>query len=153
MYYSSYINEYSAASTAVLQHALSSFTISEDVAVLMVSLLVTPTSAFPDRARVTDRDILGEALQVAAGEGYTSIVDLLLQAGADANYFPEQDEFQMTPVIGMIFENQYNEQHVCVLELLRAAGLDLRHVSNGYTAYQYAEQYGREDLLDYLRVI
>jgi hypothetical protein len=51
------------------------------------------------------RDVLGQFLQHASGMGYSTLVQLLLEGNADPNYFPEEDEYQMTPLVGMIFEN------------------------------------------------
>ena len=100
---------------------------------------------------LTDREmLLGEALQVAAGEGYTDLVPLLLGAGADANYCSPSDEFRMTPIVGMIFENSFLPAHAGIARLLLEAGLDLRHVSNEWTAYEYARHYERHDLMPLL---
>ena len=103
---------------------------------------------------VTDRDILGEALQVAAGEGYVLVIPALLAAGADPNYFSPCDEYRMTPLIGMIFEqNPGVETHVDILKLLLEAGVDLSHISNEWTAHDYALHYDRQDLLPLLRSV
>lgn len=89
-------------------------------------------------------------LQVAAGEAYTSLVPMLLEGGADPNYFSPSDEFCMTPVVGMIFENTVLEGHAEILGLLLDGGLDLQHTSNEWTAGEYAQHNGREDLLPLL---
>jgi hypothetical protein len=158
------INEYSPMATSVLQFALNCYPTNESVSIQMVKSLVTiapekdsigegvGTCLSSSRQYVNHRDILGEALQVAAGEGYTHLVPLLLTAGADVNYYSASDEFQMTPLIGMIFENHYLTEHIGILKMLLSSPsrLDLTHKSNGWTAKQYAEYYERHDIMHLL---
>ena len=163
------VNDYSSMSTSVLQFAIQCYPDNQDVSCRMVEVLLAPvvdksevsfaknveTNDEDGRymTRINNRDILGEALQVAAGEGYSMLVPLLLNAGADPNYFSPCDEFYMTPVIGMIFENTCLPTHVSILEMLIEAGLDLKHVSNNWTALEYAQHYNRRDLIPLLQGI
>eukprot|EP01050_Picozoa_sp_SAG11_P013331 SAG11_NODE_1548_length_4703_cov_6.701564_5_plen_242_part_00 len=50
-------------------------------------------------ATVTSRDALGQALDFAAGNGWLPMVALLLDAGADPNYFRPEDDYVLTPLI------------------------------------------------------
>lgn len=129
------------------------------VSVLQLAVQIYPTN--PELAhrfleillqsgRITDPDILGQSLQYTCGMGYSSLVHLLLQAGSDPNYFPKEDEFEMTPLIGMIFENAAEEAHVTIVQDLLSYGADVNHSSAGMTALQYAEKYGRIDLIPLL---
>jgi ankyrin repeat protein len=101
--------------------------------------------------RLQNRDVLGEALQYACGMGYPTVVQLLLEAESDPNYYPADDEFAMTPLIGMIFENQRCEGHLEILHQLLVAGADPNHLSGDMTALDYAISYGRDDLIPLLQ--
>jgi ankyrin repeat protein len=139
------IDECSPMMTSVLQMAIQTFPEQPEVSLEMIRILTK------DRHRLQNRDVLGEALQYACGMGYPSVVQLLLQANSDPNYYPPDDEFAMTPLIGMIFENERCEGHLEILQQLLAAGADLRHFSGDMTALDYAISYGRDDLIPLLQ--
>jgi hypothetical protein len=156
------VNEYSSSSSSVLQLAMQCYPTNAELCLRMVQCLLCPDTKQSDcvkneqilpscsSSHITDPDILGEALQVAAGEGWERLVPILLAAGANPNYCSPGDEFFMTPLVGMIFENQALPGHCTVLRMLLAAGADLTHISNEWTAVEYALRYDRQDLLPLL---
>lgn len=103
------------------------------------------------RSKVTARDVLGSALNFGCGRGMTPIVERLLQANADPNYFPNHDDFAFTPLIGLIYENESHPGHPIIAQLLLDAGADPRHIGRSATALGYAEDYDRRDLIPILR--
>mmetsp|Transcript_16268 Transcript_16268/g.30387 ORF Transcript_16268/g.30387 Transcript_16268/m.30387 type:complete len:254 (+) Transcript_16268:57-818(+) len=143
------VNEYSPSSSSVLQLAMQGYPADQEASLSMARGLLQPLPS-GGASPVTDRHILGEALQVAAGEGWARLVPLLLAAGAHPDYCSPADEFRMTPAVGMIFENQARPGHCAALRELLAAGMDLAHLSNQWTVVEYAQHYGRDDLLPLL---
>mmetsp|Transcript_9590 Transcript_9590/g.14436 ORF Transcript_9590/g.14436 Transcript_9590/m.14436 type:complete len:212 (-) Transcript_9590:418-1053(-) len=139
--YGADVNDCNDGVSTVLQVAIDSYTTNPDVSLKLTEILTK---------HVKNRNVLGQALQVASGMGFIPIVRLLLNAGADPNYFPSDDEFEMTPLVGMIFENEMMPDHLEIAKLLVEAGADINHVSAGKTLIDYATEYGRNDLLPFL---
>jgi ankyrin repeat protein len=138
------IDECSSTMTSVLQMAIQHYPSSPEISLEMIQMLTI-------NHRIQNQDVLGQALQYACGMGYPKVVQLLLQANSDPNYFPADDEYAMTPLIGMIFENEQCEGHVEILQMLLSAGVNLSHISADMTALEYAISYQREDLIPLLR--
>jgi ankyrin repeat protein len=138
-----HINHCSDVATTLLQTAVQTYPSDNNISLELVDVLTRDN-------RTSNRDILGQALQYACGMGFVRIVDRLLQTQADPNYFPDDDEFQMTPIIGMIFENEALEGHVEILELLMRYGANLAHISGDKSVLEYAIEYNRNDLLPIL---
>lgn len=137
------VNYCSDRSTTLLQAAIQLFPLVPDISLRLVAVLTHEN-------RVINPDVLGQSLQYACGMGYEAISRLLLHANADPNYFPYDDEFAMTPLVGMIFENEVHPEHAAIARLLLAHGADASHVSGERTVLQYAVEYGREDLIPIL---
>lgn len=134
----------SEMTTSVLQLAIQIFPEYPQISLEMVHILIK-------EGRLQNRDTLGQALQYACGMGFTEIVQILLLDGkTDPNYYPSDDEYQMTPLIGMIFENESLHGHIEILQLLINSGVNLSHKSAGMTALEYAHTYKRNDLLPIL---
>lgn len=138
------IDECSSTMTSVLQMAVHHYPSAPEMSLEMIQMLTS-------HHKIQNQDVLGQALQYACGMGYPRVVELLLQANSDPNYFPADDEYAMTPLIGMIFENERCEGHVEILRMLLSAGVDLSHISADMTALEYAISYCRDDLIPLLR--
>lgn len=136
--------ECSSMMMSILQLAIRQYQTTPEVALQIIEILLSD-------GRMTNHDILGQALQYSCGMGYPAIVRLLLEAKGDPNYYPNDDEYAMTPLIGMIFENEPCEGHVEILQMLLAAGVDLSHRSGDMTALDYALSYHRNDLIPFLK--
>jgi ankyrin repeat protein len=128
----------------VLQFAVQEFMYDGDNSIAMVKALTKDN-------RITQRDILGSCLSFAVGLGFISIVQLLLEAGADPDYYRGEDDYCLTPLIGTIFENEEHENHPEIARMLVAAGANLGHIGRSGTALDYAEDYEREDMIAVLR--
>lgn len=134
----------SQTTTSILQLAIQVFPNYPEISLQMIHILTKDN-------RLTNRDVLGQALQYACGMGYHQVVQiLLLNQQCDPNYYPSDDEYEMTPLIGMIFENEPLNGHIEVLQLLINSGVNLLHKSNLMTALDYAYSYGRNDLIPIL---
>lgn len=144
--YGADINYCSDIATTLLQTAVQMYPSDNDTSIDLIRVLTRDN-------RINNRDILGQALQYACGMGLVPIVDCLLQAKADPNYFPDEDEYQMTPLIGMIFENEMLEGHFEILELLMRYGANISHISGDKSVLEYALDYKRTDLFPLLSVI
>jgi ankyrin repeat protein len=139
------IDESSSTLTSVLQMAIQQYPYAPEISLEMIQMLLS------NNHRIQNPDVLGQALQYACGMGYPKVVQILLQANGNPNYFPSDDEYAMTPLIGMIFENEQCEGHIEILQMLLTAGVDLSHISAGMTALEYAISYQRDDLIPLLR--
>lgn len=111
----------------------------------------TGEQATPTRSSVTNRDVLGAALAFACARGSTPVVELLLAASADPDYRREHDDYAMTPLVGLVFENEMHPEHVAIANLLLAHGASRDHVARSHTALGYAEDYERTDMIEVLR--
>lgn len=101
--------------------------------------------------RITQRDILGNCLTFCSGRGFIELVQVLLEAHADPDYYREGDDYCLTPLIGLIFENEQHENHPEIAKMLVAAGANPDHIGRSRTALDYAEDYEREDMIDVLK--
>ena len=137
------INTCSIMITTLLQAAIQLYPSDPETSAELVHVLTRDE-------RIYNRDILGQCLQYASGMGYVDIVGLLLQAKSDPNYFPADDEYEMTPLVGMIFENEMLEGHQEIAKMLIASGADPFHKSGERTVLQYAQEYSRCDLIPIL---
>eukprot|EP00037_Helgoeca_nana_P016158 m.151919 g.151919 ORF g.151919 m.151919 type:complete len:314 (+) comp23369_c1_seq1:333-1274(+) len=138
--------------SSVLQFAVQLYEYDTNEAISMTEILcLPPQDCPPQRSKVTARDVLGSALNFGCGRGMTPIVERLLQANADPNYFPDHDDYAFTPLIGLIYENESHPGHPIIAQLLLDAGADPRHIGRSATALGYAEDYDRRDLIPILR--
>ncbi|WII73476.1 ankyrin repeat domain-containing protein [Bdellovibrio sp. 22V] len=79
-------------------------------------------------------------LMLAAYNGHSILVDLLLEYGADAN---SRDNSGSTILMGVSFKG-----HVEIARRLIANGAEIHAINNnGQTALMYAEAFGREEIV------
>jgi hypothetical protein len=118
------VNEPSdGVSGTVLQYAVQLYDWNEDAAVATSStLLFPPEEGASDtpakKSRATHRDVLGPALAFVSARGFVQMVELLLRAGADPNYCAPFDDYQMTPLVQLVYENEQLESHPQIARML-----------------------------------
>lgn len=145
LYYGASLEEESSTMMiSLLQLAIHPYHTTPEISLQLLEILLATN-------QINNPDILGQALQYACGMGYPDVVKLLIKFKADPNYYPVDDEYAMTPLIGMIFENEPSDGHREILQILLSAGVDLSHRSGDMTAEDYAIAYGRDDLLPLLK--
>ncbi len=144
---------------SVLQYAIQEYEYSPATSVAMTEILCLPQpkasgsefASGPAASRVTNHVVLGEALSFACAWGSVPIVHILLRAGADAGYYPEHDDYAITPLVRLIFENEERPGHAEIARMLLTSGAARDHVARSKTALGYAEEYGRVDVVAVLR--
>lgn len=122
----------------VLRYAIQEYLYDPDAAMAMARVLCAPSDdgvadagvvgggalsapGIQIPTTVTSRDALGQSLDFAAGNGWLPMVALLLDAGADPNYFRPEDDYALTPLIGLIFENDQKPDHAAIARILVGA--------------------------------
>ena len=130
-------------SRSVLQFAVQGYTWEPENSLEVVKELTK-------EGRITQRDVLGKCLAFAVALGYTDIVRVLLAAGADPNYYNKDDDYYLTPLIGIIFENEQHDNHPEIARMLLTAGANIAHNGRSGTVYNYAADYNREDIIEVL---
>eukprot|EP00039_Didymoeca_costata_P002798 m.62727 g.62727 ORF g.62727 m.62727 type:complete len:230 (-) comp11530_c0_seq3:213-902(-) len=99
---------------------------------------------------ITNRNILGGALTFSGAHGHVEVVGKLLECGADPNYYRPEDDYYITPLVNLIFENEQEPGHVQIAQMLIARGARKDHQARMRTALDYAKEYEREDLIPIL---
>jgi len=133
-------------SPSVLQFAVQACMHDLDAAIELTDLLLSS-----DRNKLTSRKILGWALHFVCGMGCVPLVQRLLEAGADPNYYMDEDDYCITPLVCLSFEVDPMEGHAEVCRMLLAAGADPRFVSRSQNPLEYAEENERDDLIPLLK--
>eukprot|EP00041_Stephanoeca_diplocostata_P008723 m.128939 g.128939 ORF g.128939 m.128939 type:complete len:217 (-) comp17450_c0_seq16:253-903(-) len=138
------VNDVGELSGSVLQFACQHYEFVPEAALKMVTTLTRDN-------KIHHRTVLGSALAYASALGMVPIVKLLLNAGADPNYFPDSDDYAMTPLVLLIFENMQMDGHAEVARMLLNHGARALHIARSGTPLHYAKEYGRDDLIPILR--